>query len=150
VYGAYYAGAHLQEHEQRELILLGELISQASAGSSEAVDQSLAAYGGLQAERAVMIAAHAHVIEFGLLALMMAIVQPYVFLSRAWRSRLVWLLLGGGVVLPLAVYAELSQGVLAMATADLAGLAVIVSLFGMLFGVLRHTGGMDREAGAGP
>jgi len=143
LFGAYYAGIHLQEHEQRELTLLGDLMSQASAGLSEASARTLEAYGGLQAERAVMIAAHAHVIEFGLLALMLAIVQPYVFLSRVWRRRLVWMTLGGGVLLPVAVYSELSYGLLAMITADLAGLMVIVALSGMLFGVLRYTGKMD-------
>jgi hypothetical protein len=78
---------------------------------------------------------------------MMAIVQPFVFLSPTWRRRLVWMMLGGSVVLPIAVYSEMWYGLLTGAVADLAGLMVIVSLFGMLIGVLRHTGKMDIEKG---
>ncbi len=147
LFGAYYAGVHLEEHESRELIILADLMAQASAQDSAALNQGLAAYNGLQGERGVMIAAHAHVIEFGLLALMMAIVQPFVFLSRAWRRRLVWMMLGGAVVLPVAVYSEQWYGLLAGGVADFAGLMVIVALFGMLIGVLRHTGKVDAEQG---
>jgi hypothetical protein len=137
----------MEEHGRRELTLLGELMEQASARDSAAMNQGLTAYGGLQAERGVMIAAHAHIIEFGLLALMMAIVQPYVFLRRVWRRRLVWMMLGGAAVLPVAVYAEMWYGLLAGGVADFAGLMVIVSLFGMFIGVLRHTGKVDAAEG---
>lgn len=147
LFGAYYAGFHMEEHESRELIILSDLMEQAAAQATTALNQGLAAYGGLQGERAVMIAAHAHVIEMGLLALMLAIVQPYVFLSRAWRRRLVWMMLGGAVVLPLAIYSELRYGLLAGGVADFAGLMVILALFGMLIGVLRHTGKVDAEVG---
>ncbi len=145
LFGAYYAGAHLEEHESREVSILGDLMMQAAANDTAMVNQGLVAYGGLQAERGVMIAAHAHVIEFGLLAMMMAIVQPYVFLKRAWRRRLVWMMLGGGAVLPVAVYSEMWYGLLAGGVADFAGLMVIVSLFGMFIGVLRYTGKIDSE-----
>ena len=147
LFGAYYAGVHMEEHGRRELTLRGELMEQASARDSAAMNQGLTAYGGLQAERGVMIAAHAHIIEFGLLALMMAIVQPYVFLRRVWRRRLVWMMLGGAAVLPVAVYAEMWYGLLAGGVADFAGLMVIVSLFGMFIGVLRHTGKVDAAEG---
>lgn len=148
LFGAYYAGVHMEEHQSRELTLLAGLMEQASMWDAEAMNQGLVSYGGLQGERAVRIAAHAHVIEFGLLAIMMAIIQPYIFLSRVWRRRLVWMLLGGAVVLPIAVYSELRYGLLAGGVADFAGLMVIVSLSGMLFGVLRHTGKVDAEKGA--
>jgi hypothetical protein len=147
LFGAYYAGVHMEEHGRRELTILGELMEQASARDSAAINQGLTAYGGLQAERGVMIAAHAHVIEFGLLALMMAIAQPYVFLRRAWRRRLAWMMLGGAVALPVAVYAEMWYGLLAGGVADFAGLMVIVSVFGMFIGVLRHTGKVDAAEG---
>lgn len=143
LFGAYYAGVHMEEHGRRELTILAELLQQASARDGAAVNEGLNAYGGLQAERGVMIAAHAHIIEFGLLALMMAIAQPYVFLRRAWRRRLVWMMLGGAAVLPVAVYAEMRYGLLAGGVADFAGLMVIVALFGMFIGVLRHSGKVD-------
>jgi len=149
LFGAYYAGVHMQEHEQRELTVLSGLMTQVAAHDSVAINQGLEAYGGLQGERAVMIAAHAHVIEFGLLALMLAIAQPYVFLRAAWRRRLVWMMLGGGLLLPMAVYSEISYGLLAGGVADFAGLMVIVAVFGMLIGVLRYTGKVDADEGEG-
>ncbi len=147
LFGAYYAGIHMAEHEGRELIILNELMNRASVQDSEALNQGLVAYGGLQVERAVMIAAHAHVIEFGLLAIMMAIAQPFVFLSPVWRKRLVWMMLVGSTVLPVAVYSEMWYGLLAGGVADTAGLMVILALFGMLIGVLRYTGKVDAEEG---
>ena len=38
-------------------------------------------YGMLQGEKAVKIAAHSHIIEFGLLAILLSFVQPYVMLA---------------------------------------------------------------------
>ena len=78
---------------------------------------------------------------------MMAIVQPYVFLGRVWRRRLVWMMLGGGAVLPVAVYSEMWYGLLAGGVADIAGLMVALSVFGMFIGVLRYTGKLDAEQG---
>ena len=145
LFGLYYAGIHLEEHELREMVILGSLLEQVSVQATEAINQGLVAYGGLQEERAIMIATHAHVVEMGLLALMMAIVQPFVFLSPAWRRRLVWMMLGGAVLLPIAIYSEMWFGLLAGGVADFAGLMVILAMFGMFFGVLRHTGKMDAE-----
>lgn len=147
LFGAFYAGSLLAEHESRELSILGDLLQQASRHAGAAVQQGLGAYGNLQVEKAVMIASHAHVIEFGLLAMMMAIVQPYVYLSSTWRRRLARMLLVGAVVLPIAVYAEMWYGLLAGGVADFAGLLLIVSLFAMMIGVIRHTGKVDAREG---
>jgi len=147
LFGAFYAGSFMAEHENRELLILGELLEHASQQAGTSVQQGLGAYGGLQVEKAVMIAAHAHIIEFGLLAMMMAIVQPYVYLSNAWRVRLVRMMLAGAVVLPIAVFSEMWYGLLAGAVADFAGLLLIVSLFAMLIGVIRHTGKADAHKG---
>ena len=149
LFGLYYAGVHLEEHKSRELIILGDLLEQVSVQATDAINQGLIAYGGLQGERAVMIATHAHIVEMGLLVIMMAIVQPFVFLSLAWRRRLLWMMLGGATVLPNAVYSELWYGLLAGGVADIGGLMVIISLSGMLIGVLRHTGKVDAQQGEG-
>jgi len=145
LFGLYYAGVHLEEHESQELIILGGLLEQVSMQATDAINQGLVAYGALAEERAVMIAAHAHVVEMGLLAIMMAIVQPFVFLSAAWRRRLVWMMLGGATLLPVAIYSELWFGLLAGGVADFAGLMVILAMFGMLIGVWRQTGKMDAK-----
>ncbi len=145
VFGAYYAAVFLDAHAAHEMTTLRAVMDGAAAGNMEGATESLAAYGVLQGEKAVMIAAHAHVGEFGLLAVMLALVQPYVFLSRRWRRRWVAVLLGGAVMLPIAVFAEQWFGLLAGGVADIGGLLVIVALCGMLAGVLRHTGKVDSR-----
>jgi len=148
IYGAWYAAANLYEHENREMVILKDLLDQPAGAGGLA--GSVNAYGMLQAEKAVQIAAHSHIIEFGLLAILLSFVQPYVFLSEHWKKIWVKLLLAGSVILPVFVLLELKLGLLAGGIADAGGLMVIVALLGMLVGVVRHTGGLDAEAGRAP
>jgi len=147
VHGAWYAGAALYEHEARETKILGAMLDAAVAENAAAASQSVNEYGMLQAERAVEIAAHSHLIEFGLLAILLSFVQPYVFLTRVWKHCWVMTLLAGSLILPLFVLLELKIGLLAGGIADVGGLMVIVSLIGMLVGVLRYSGMLDAERG---
>jgi hypothetical protein len=144
VFGAWYAGANLYEHENREIVILKDLLDQ-PAGAGGLAD-SVNAYGRLQAEKAVQIAAHSHIIEFGLLAILLSFVQPYVFLTERWKRIWVKVLLAGSVILPVFVLLELKLGLLAGGIADVGGLMVVVALVGMLVGVVRHTGSLDAEA----
>ena len=148
VFGAFYAGANLYEHESREIVILKDLLDQ-PAGAGGLTD-SVNAYGRLQAEKAVQIAAHSHIIEFGLLAILLSFVQPYVFLTERWKRIWVKVFLAGSVILPVFVLLELKLGLLAGGIADVGGLMVLVALVGMLVGVVRHTGCLDAEARSAP
>ena len=146
LYGAWYAGMDLYSHEAREAQILKTILDGATSshgGSTVAVGD----YGSLAAERAVKIAAHSHVIEFGLLAILLSFVQPYVYLSEAWKRRWVMVLLAGSVILPVFVLLELNLGLLAGGIADVGGLLVVVALSAMLVGMLRHGGRLDAAAG---
>jgi hypothetical protein len=143
IYGAWYAGANLYEHENREMVILKDLLDQPAGASG--VDASVNAYGMLQAEKAVQIAAHSHIIEFGLLAILLSFMQPYVFLSERWKRTWVRVLLAGSVILPVFVALELKLGLVAGGIADAGGLMVVVALVGMLVGVVRQTGSLDAE-----
>jgi len=101
----------------------------------------------LAAEKAVEIAGHSHIIEFGLLAILLSFIQPYVFLRDVWKRRWALLLLAGSLILPIFVLLELKIGLVAGGIADLGGLMVIVALIGMLVGVLRYSGSIDAQAG---
>ena len=147
-FGAFYAGANLYEHESREIVILKDLLDQ-PAGAGGLTD-SVNAYGRLQAEKAVHIAAHSHIIEFGLLAILLSFVQPYVFLTERWKRIWVKVFLAGSVILPVFVLLELKLGLLAGGIADVGGLMVLVALVGMLVGVVRHTGCLDAEARSAP
>jgi len=143
VHGAYYAGTFLYEHERMETVILQRLIDAATAGNLDAATAEVGNFGGLAGARAVNIAAHSHIIEFGLLAMLLSFVQPFVFLSDKWKRRWVKLLLGGSVILPVFVLLELKLGLLAGGIADIGGLMVIIGLIGMLIGILRYAGGLD-------
>jgi hypothetical protein len=147
LHGGWYAGMDLYRHEARESQILKNMLDAANSGGAGTVVQ-VASYGSLAAERAVKIAAHSHVIEFGLLAMLLSFVQPYVFLSERWKRRWVLLLLFGSLLLPLFVLLELNLGLIAGGIADIGGLLVIIALGGMLVGILRYTGQLDAAEGA--
>lgn len=146
MYGAWYSAFDLYRIEQREGALLTQVLDTARAGPV-ATQLALARYGDLQAEKAVKIAAHAHIIEFGLLAMVLALVQPLVFLAEKWRRRWAVVLLIGSVLLPVCVLLELQFGLLAGGLADLGGFLVIVALTAMAIGILRHDGAWHAAGG---
>lgn len=149
LHGAYYAGTMLYEHERMETAILQRLLDAASAGKLDAAAAEVNNFGGLAGARAVNIAAHSHIIEFGLLAMLLSFVQPFVFLSEKWKRRWVKVLLGGSLILPVFVLLELKFGLLAGGIADIGGLMVIVSLIGMLVGIVRYSGSLDVAANGG-
>jgi hypothetical protein len=140
LHGAYYAGALLYQHEQTETAILQRMIGASTEGDLKLASAEVNNFGNLAGERAVNLAAHSHSIEFGLLAMLLSFVQPFVFLSEKWKRRWVKLLLGGSVILPVFVLLELKLGLLAGGIADIGGLMVLV-------GILRYTGSLDiRES----
>jgi hypothetical protein len=147
LHGAGYAGAYLYHHERMENDILRNMITAASVKDVTAARAQVDDFGALAGARAVNIAAHSHLIEFGLLAMLLSFIQPYVFLSEKWRRRWTQVLLAGSLVLPVFVLLELKFGLLAGGIADLGGLMVLVALAGMLVGVLRYTGTLDSPTG---
>jgi hypothetical protein len=147
LHGAYYAGVDLYRHEALDSSILTDVAKAAAAGDARMVDRWLEAYGQLQGDKAVKIAAHAHIIEFGLLAMMLAFFQPYVNLRESWKLRWAYVLLLGSVLLPVCVLMELRYGLVAGGLADFGGLLVIIALLAMWVGILRYTGQLDAQAG---
>jgi hypothetical protein len=147
-HGAYYAASDLYRHEAQDYSLLAQMSAGAAAGAREVVDDALAGYGQLQGAKAVNIAAHAHSVEFGLLAVMMAFFQPYVSLRAKWKRRWARVLLLGSLLLPICVLLEMKYGLVAGGVADFGGLLVIIALLAMWMGILRYTGELDA-AGSG-
>ena len=143
MHGAYYAGADLYRHEAADYAILSQMSAAAAAQNQPQINQSLADYGQLQGDKAVKIAAHAHIIEFGLLAMLLAFFQPYVQLSEVWKRRWAMVLLCGSLLLPVCVLMEMKFGLLAGGIADIGGLLVILALLAMWIGILRYTGSVD-------
>jgi hypothetical protein len=149
IHGAYYAGIDLYRHEAADYTILSQMSAAAAARNQAQINQSLADYGQLQGDKAVKIAAHAHVIEFGLLAMLLAFFQPYVQLSQAWKLRWAMVLLCGSLLLPVCVLMEMKFGLLAGGLADIGGLLVVVALLAMWIGILRYTGSVDAMPSGG-
>jgi hypothetical protein len=152
LHGAWFAGVDLYEQEKLDRDLLAVMAGSAAVDPGpglipERAGAAINAYGILQADHAVKIAAHSHLIEFGLIALMAGFFQPFVHLGEKWRRRWAVVLLVGSVTLPAAVLLELRFGLLAAGVADVGGALVIAALAGMLAGVLRYTGRLDAIEG---
>ena len=142
-HGAYYAAADLYRHEAQDFSLLAQMSTGAAAGAQVVVNDALTGYGQLQGAKAVNVAAHAHSIEFGLLAIMLAFFQPYVSLRARWKRRWAGVLLLGSLMLPVCVLLEIKYSLVAGGVADFAGLLIIFALLAMWIGILRYTGELD-------
>lgn len=142
-HGAYYAAFHLYDYEAQDASLVSQMASNAATGQTAATEAALNSYAQLQGAKAVNIAAHAHIIEFGILCVLMALFQPYVFLSESWRRICAVVLLAGSLILPVFVLLEMPLGLVAGGVADIGGLLVLLALFGMLAGIVRYTGRLD-------
>lgn len=147
LHGSYYAAVDLYNHEARDYGILSQMSASVAKADPASLDKALADYGELQGEKAVNIAAHAHAIEFGLLAIMLAFFQPYVSLRETWKRRWAAVLLAGSLLLPVCVLLELNYGLIAGGLADLGGLLVIIALLAMWVGILRYTGELDAAKG---
>ncbi len=145
LHGAYYAGIHLYQYEAKDAALLSAMASKAAAGDASAT-QAVLDYGGLQAAKAVNVAAHAHIIEFGVLAMLLAFFQPYIFFREKWKRIWAVTLLAGSFGLPFFVLMELRWGLVSGGLADVSGLLVVLAVLAMLVGVFRYTGKLDATA----
>lgn len=146
LHGSYYAAVNLYGHETADYVFLANMAQNAARGNAGAVDEALRGYGQLQGERAVNVAAHAHAVEFGLLAMLLSFFQPYVWLSDKAKRRWASTLLLGSLMLPVCVQFELRFGLVAGGLADAGGLLVILALLAMWVGVLRYTGSLDANS----
>ena len=147
MHGSYYAAANLYRYEARDSELLSAMTTDAASNHLAAANQAVLEYGQLQGAKAVNIAAHAHVIEFGILAILAAFFQPYVYLREKWKRIWAVTLLIGSLALPVFVLLELRWGLLAGGLADIGGLLVIIALFALLVGIWRYTGRLDAAGG---
>ncbi len=141
--GAYYAGAMLYAHESMETSILQRILDSSSSGQLGVAAAEVDNFGNLAGTRAVNIAAHSHIIEFGLLAILLSFAQPLILLSQKWKRRWVKIFLGGSIILPVFVLLEVRFGLIAGGIADVGGLMVLIALIGMLVGVVRHSGARE-------
>src|SRR5260370_1347402 len=111
--------------------------------------------GGFLENRGTKVDTHVHMIAFGYLALMLALLAPWTALSAGTKRHLAWLFLCGAGLLPLCVflihyvglaYSPLKSIGWASIFADLGGLLVIVAAVGYLSGLVKHFLSKERAA----
>src|SRR5207244_2553958 len=76
----------------------------AAAQDSTGVRHAFANFGGLLEDRGTKVDAHVHMTDAGYLALLLALVQPYVALPSQRRKRLAKLFIAGSVILPVGIF----------------------------------------------
>src|SRR5205807_19654 len=111
----------------------------ASAGNSLAGKEIFQNVGGLLEDHGTKVDAHVHMTDAGYLALLLALVQPYVALVASRKRFLAKLFIAGGFLLPVGIflihyvgleYSPFSVIGWASILADSAGALLIIALFG--------------------
>lgn len=155
VFGDLFAVFVLHQNAARVGESLTAAAHAAIAGDVAGVNTSFQQTGGFLENRGTKVDTHVHLIGFGYLALMLAVLQPWIALSARTRQRLAWLFLVGGVLLPVGVflihYVGLAHSPLqaigwASIFADLGGLFVLVATVAYLSGLAKRYQNSGRAA----
>ena len=144
-FGLYFAWLFVTQLEPRHWELLQSGLA-ASRSDPAAARETVLAYRALQSKIAITAAAHSHAIEMGTMALLLAFVQNFVFLSDRWKLRWSRVFCFGSALMPVFIFCATIVGLVSAAFADLSGGLAVVALIAMLVGLVRYSG---AEAGEG-
>ena len=147
VFGDIFAIFILHQNASRVGSSLSAAATAALARNPGAVQANFADVAQFLENRGTKVDTHVHLIGFGFLALMLAILQPWVALSESVRRWMAWLLVIGGFVLPAGVFLIHYVGLAyspfaaigwASIVADTAGLLVMIATGAYLYGFAAH------------
>ena len=133
---------------------IGEAMFSASqlipTGDAEAILAHFRAIGGYLENRGTKVDTHSHLIHMGYIALLLAMLQPWVALSDQARKRLAIMVVSSGTLMAASIFSIYYVG-LAFSPlvhigwgsifADLFGALLAVSMFIYLWGFIRHVRG---------
>ncbi len=147
IFGDIFAVFVLHQNAARVGASLAAASHAALAGDSATVVKNFQNVGSFLENRGTKVDTHVHIIGFGYVALMLALLVPWMTLSANTKTGLAWLLLCGAGLLPLCVflihyvglaYSPLQAIGWASLFADLGGLLIIVALVGFLYGLVKR------------
>src|SRR5258708_2991037 len=147
IFGDIFAVFVLHQNASRVGTSLASAAHAALAGDGAMVANYFQDVGGFLENRGTKVDTHVHMIAFGYLALMLALLAPWTALSAGTKRHLAWLFLCGAGLLPLCVflihyvglaYSPLKSIGWASIFADLGGFFVIIALAGYLYGLVKH------------
>src|SRR5882724_7382785 len=147
LFGDIFALFVLHQNAARVSASLAAAAHAALAGDRSAVLASFQDVGSFLENRGTKVDTHVHMIDFGYLALILAILQPWIAFEEKAKRGFARLFLAGGMLLPVAVflihyvglaYSPLQTIGWASIFADLGGLMVLAATFGFLVGIGQH------------
>ena len=87
---------------------IGEAMFAASqlvpAGDADGILAHFMAIGGFLENRGTKVDTHSHIIHMGYIALLLAMLQPWVALSDDTKRRTAWLFIGSSILLPMSIF----------------------------------------------
>ncbi len=122
-------------------------------GDSQGILQHFMAIGGFLENKGTKIDAHSHIIHMGYIALLLAMLQPWVALSEQAKRRSAWLFILSAWLLAPSIFAIYYVGLAysplqhigwASILADLCGALLAVAVAIQLWGMWRHLQGDER------
>jgi hypothetical protein len=144
IFGDIFAVFVLHQNAARVGAGLSAAAHAALAGDPVEVGAHFADVGSFLENRGTKVDVHVHMIDFGYLALLLALVQPWVAYRERMKRHLARLFLIGSVVLPVGVFLIHYIGLVhsplqaigwASIFADLGGVCVLLATAGFLVGV---------------
>ncbi|MEE8058187.1 MAG: hypothetical protein V3T17_10180 [Pseudomonadales bacterium] len=123
-------------------------------GDVDGIMAHFMAMEGFLENRGTKIDAHSHAIHMGYIALLLAMIQPWVALSETVKQRTAWLFIIAAILLPISIFAIRYVG-LAFSPFDMLGWAsILADFFGVVlalvmfiefWGVWRYTRGHGQS-----
>jgi hypothetical protein len=133
---------------------IGEAMFAASqlvpVGDVDGIMANFMSIGGFLENRGTKVDAHSHIIHMGYIGLLLAMMQPWVALSRQAKRRTAWLFLISAILLPPSIfsihylglaYSPLEHIGWGSIFADLFGALLSLAMFITLWGLVRHASG---------
>src|SRR6266853_689298 len=147
IFGDIFAVFTLHQNAARVGANLAAAANAALAGNRQAVLANFQNVGAFLENRGTKVDTHVHMIDFGYLALLLAILQPWVGFAESKKKQIGWVFLTGAWLLPIGVYLIHYVGLAhsplksigwASIAADFGGLLVLLATLGYLVGLAGH------------
>lgn len=125
-------------------------------GDVDGILAQFMAIGGFLEFRGTKVDTHSHIIHMGYIALLLAMLQPWVALSPRVRHRTAWLFILCAALMPPAIFAIHYVGLAYSPLQDIGWASIFADLFGALlalatvinlYGLWRHVGGRGDGGG---
>lgn len=118
---------------------IGEAMFAASqlipAGDADGIMAQFMAVGGFLENRGTKVDTHSHIIHMGYIALLLAMLQPWVALSTAIKRRVAWLYIVSAALMPVAIFSIYYVGLAYSPISFIGWGSIFADLFGALLAV---------------